>query len=66
MSNTPIPSSTHEEARPGAGIHIDVAVINVLLISGARYFVILMDEVSGYLRAFSQEVERRRSCTAKT
>lgn len=51
MTDTPMPSTTHEEVRPGEVIHTDVAAMNVPSIGGARYFVSFIDEVSGHVKA---------------
>lgn len=61
MTNTCITSRTLVEVRPEVDIHTDVAVKNVPLIGGARYFAISIDEVCGHVRAFQNKVEERSS-----
>lgn len=52
MTDTPMPSRTHVEVRPGAVIRTDVSVMNVPSIGRARYFVTSIDEVSSYVKVF--------------
>lgn len=80
MTSTSMPLKIHVESRPGAVIHNDVAVMNVPSRDGARYFVTLIDEASGHVRAFLSKpkaeaaellegqvcwVERPSGCTVK-
>lgn len=52
MTHTLMPLTTQVRVRPGAVIHNYVAVMNVLSINEARYFVNIMDKASGHVRSF--------------
>lgn len=57
MTNTPMPSRTHVEVRPGAVIHTDVAFMKGPSIAGARYFIISMDKESFHVGAFHMNLK---------
>lgn len=65
MTITPMPSKIHVKPSIGAVIHTNVMVMSVPSISGASYFVTLIDKSSRQVRAFHMKFKPKAAALLK-